>query len=109
MTSRNLAILLAITLLGGCVFVPKTYPRLEEARQLRDDTRADPRVARLASAELALAEETLERARVARATLEDPAVVDHLAYLAKQRLSIARMTAQLRSTQATAPGSTLPR
>ena len=39
--------------------------------------------------------------RVARDTLDDSAVVDHLAYVAKQRFAIARATAEWRASLAT--------
>lgn len=82
--------------LGGCAFVPKAYPRLEETRRLTQESSADPSIARLAPAELQRAQEAVERASAARNTLDDPAVVDHLAYIAKQRLAIARITAEMR-------------
>lgn len=87
--------------LGGCAFVPKDFARLDEARTMRGQAMSDARVARFAPAELASAEEALERARIARDTLDDSAVVDHLAYVAKQRFAIALATAQWRASLAT--------
>jgi len=86
---------------GGCSFVPKAYPRLEEARDAHLQAAEDPRVARHASGELKAAGEVLQRAITARATLDDPAVVDHLAYLAKQRAIISIETAQLKALEMT--------
>ena len=95
-----LSLVLASTLgLGGCAFVPKAYPRLDEARALRLEAQSDANVARFAPAELKQADEALDRAGVARDTLDDPAVVDHLAYVAKQRLAIAREVAGLRAAR----------
>lgn len=97
-----LSLVLASALgLGGCAFVPKDYPRLDEAKALRTEVQSDANVARFAGAELRKADEALDRARVARDTLDDPAVVDHLAYLAKQRLAITREAAGLRATRET--------
>ena len=97
-----LCLVLASTLgLGGCAFVPKAYPRLDEANALRVEAQSDANVARFAGAELSKADEALVRARVARDTLEDPAVVDHLTYVAKQRLAIAREAAGLRAARET--------
>lgn len=86
--------LAAATALTGCVFIPGNYPRLDEARALQAEAAADPRIVRFAAAELRKAAEVLERARIARDTLDDPAVVDHLAYVAKQRVAIAREAAR---------------
>jgi hypothetical protein len=82
--------------LGGCAFMPQDYPRLNEVRAERALVRADGPIARHAPGELLGADEVLGRAGAARDTLDDPAVVDHLAYLARQRLAIARESARLR-------------
>jgi len=60
---------------------------------------ADPRVASLAQPELAAAHELLESARAARDKLDDIAEVDHLAYLAKQRVAIGREAAVVRASE----------
>jgi hypothetical protein len=100
MEHRVVALMLAGALgLGGCAFVPKAYPRLEETRRLTQEAWADPSIARFAPAELQRAQEALDRASAARDTLDDPAVVDHLAYIAKQRLAIARITAEMRRAE----------
>jgi hypothetical protein len=78
---------------GGCAFVPKVYPRLDSSRDAYTEARTDPRLRLDAAVELKEAEELLERAEAARATLGDPALVDHLSYLAKQRVAIAREVA----------------
>ena len=83
---------------GGCSFVPHAYPRLDEAREAQLRAAADPGVALYASEELKIAAQVLERAAAARATLNDPAVVDHLAYLAKQRAAISIEVAAFRNT-----------
>ena len=105
MRSALFATFLAAALLGGCAFVPKHYARLDEARAASAATLADPRVGRFAPAELRNAEEALERARIARDTLDDPAVVEHLAYVARQRLAIARAAAEWRAALAVAEGT----
>src|SRR5258705_320385 len=50
--------------------------------------------AQFAPRELALAQEKIA---LSRRSLEDVAVVDHLAYVAKQRVAIARESAKLRA------------
>jgi hypothetical protein len=88
------ACFVALTLVaGGCAFVPKTNHRLEEVRGLHDAATRDEALARLAPAELSRAADTFQMANTAWNTQDDSAVVDHLAYLAKQRLAIAREVA----------------
>jgi hypothetical protein len=82
---------------AACAFIPQRNPRLDEARREYQHAVADPEVARYAAAELRLAAELLEQASLARDTLDDVAVVDHLAYVAKQRVAIARESAKLRA------------
>jgi len=89
-----------ILLLGGflvaaCAFVPPRNLRLEEARRAYDEAAADAAVSRSAARELAEAAALIERARITLDTLGDIAEVDHLAYLAKQHVAIARETARL--------------
>jgi hypothetical protein len=87
--------------LTACAFAPRDYPRLNEVRAERAVVRGDASVARYAPGELRAADDILEQAGHARDTLDDPAVVDHLAYVAKQRLAIAREAARLREAQET--------
>ena len=91
----------AIVLLAvaGCAFVPRHYARLDEARVAYAEALRDPVVSGFAANELKAAEEALERAGKARDTLDDPAVVDHLSYLARQRVAIAREAARARSLE----------
>jgi hypothetical protein len=84
------AVLAAGSLLSGCALVPRANARLEEARAALRDAQADPAVAALAAGELGMARTALAEADVAHDTLDDPAVVDHLAYMARQRAAIAR-------------------
>jgi hypothetical protein len=92
--SRGIAIV-AIAMIGaGCALAPRTSPRLEDARSLYRAAHGDPEIARFAPNELARAGDTFHLAEAAWNTLDDPAVVDHLAYLAKQRIAIAREAAR---------------
>lgn len=90
--------LLLAAILAGCAFVPQTNLRLEEARKIHRNARSDPQLALHASEELRMASEVMERATAAWNTLDDPAVVDHLAYLAKQRTAISQEAAVLTRT-----------
>ena len=90
----------ALVGLGACAFAPHHSARLDEARLAYDEATGDPAVAARAAAELRRAGETLERAKQARATLDDVAIVDHLAYVAKQEVAIAREVALQRGLAA---------
>ena len=87
----------------GCAFVPQASPMLDEAGIAYASASADPQIASLAQPELDAARELLERAKAARNKLDDIAEVDHLAYLAKQRVAIGREAARLRSMSGTRP------
>jgi len=95
--TRPAGIALALLVVVSCAFVPQRNTRLEEARRAFREAAADPEVARNAARELKQAAELLEEASLAQDTLGDVAVVDHLAYLATQRVAIARESAKLRS------------
>lgn len=77
--------------------MPQRNARLEEARRAYREAAADPQIALHAAAELSQAADLLEQASLARDTLDDVAVVDHLAYVARQRVAIARESAKLRA------------
>lgn len=100
MKPLRIAAALAVCLLAdGCAFIPKTYPRLEEARRQQDAALSEPLLELAAPAALGAARDAFERARAARDTLDDPAVVEHLTYIARQKLAIARATADLRAAE----------
>lgn len=94
MTSRlavSLAFAAALALAAwGCALAPKPNARLEQARQAHAQMQADARVTRLVPEAARAADEALQRAVDAWSTLQDPALVDHLAYIATQRAAIAR-------------------
>jgi hypothetical protein len=90
------AAMLACALSSGCAFVPQASRGLEEADAAYRAALSEPRLATLAAPELAAARELLDRAGAARNKLDDIAEVDHLAYLAKQRIAIGREAAVLR-------------
>ena len=99
--SAPIFLALAAALEVSCAFVPQHFARLEEARAAADEAAADPMLLQYAAAELRRARETLEQALAARDTLQDPAVVEHLAYLARQRVAIAHEAAALAAARAT--------
>jgi hypothetical protein len=80
----------ACVLATGCSVMPREHWQLTQARVAY----ADPRAILVAPREVTAAADALAAAETARATLEDPALIDHLAYLAKQRAAIAREMAR---------------
>ena len=92
-------VLAAALWLKACAFVPRANVRLDEARTALESASADAQVTLHAAAQLRQAAEFLQQGTIARDTLDDPALVDHLAYLAKQRVAIAREAAQLKASQ----------
>lgn len=78
----------------GCALAPKQNVRLEEAKSAHARLLSDASVSALAPAEARRAREALERAIITWESREDPALVDHLAYIARQRAEIAAETAR---------------
>ena len=93
------ASLAAAASLAGCAFVPARFPRLDEAHAIYAQTAANPQVPCLVPGQLAEAADALELADRARNTLDDPAHVDHLAYVASRRALIAQEAAKHAATQ----------
>ena len=86
------AALATLTGLAGCSSVPTTNARLDEARSEYQAVQASPQATTLAGSELKLASDALGQASAALARKASPADVDQLAYLARQRVGIARET-----------------
>jgi hypothetical protein len=101
----------ALAALSACALVPQENVRLEEAKASVQAISADPEAQRLAPRELNEAVEAMQRAIDASATLQDPALVDHLAYIAKQRGAIVRAHVERarNEEQARARAPSLPR
>lgn len=78
---------------SGCALSPKQNVRLEEARSAHARLLSGA-ASVLAPAETQRAREALERAVITWESREDPALVDHLAYVARQRAEIAAETAR---------------
>jgi hypothetical protein len=93
---RAMLMFMAAVSAAGCAFVPAHNVRLEEAWEAVLEARGEARVALLAPRELAGAGEALIEAESARNTLQDVALIDHLAYIARRRAAIAREAAMLR-------------
>lgn len=99
---QNLKIIsaaLAFTAIYGCSSTPKNNVALDEARTNYRSAQANPMVQKYATIELKEAGDTLARADEAFQNKNDPAVVEHIAYLAKQRSGIALARAQQRASE----------
>ena len=93
---QPLALVIA-ALLAGCGSLPNNS--LLEARSDYGQAQADPQVTALAPVELKQASDSLDRANSASNKGDSSASVDHLAYVAKQHVAIARQTASQKAAE----------
>lgn len=93
------ASLIATAVLAGCSTMPAGESPLAQARNDYNNAQANPQVTSLAASELMQARDSLEKADNASKKGEKSAVVDHLAYVTKQQVAIARETASQRAAE----------
>ncbi len=92
--------LIAVAVLSGCgATTPPKNTLLTEAHSNYNDARSNPQVAKLAALELKEAGDTLDKADTAMSKGQGSATVDHLAYLANQKVGIANETAKLKMAE----------
>jgi len=89
--------LIAIAVLAACSTAPT--PQLIEARSSYAAALNDPQVAKFAAAELRQAGAQLNEAEASATKGESEAQIDQLAYVAKQRVTIAQETARQKSAE----------
>src|SRR4051812_9470788 len=94
--NQTLAVLIA-ALLTGCSSLPTSS--LVEARADFGRAQADPQVVTLAAGELKQAGDSLDRANNASTKGDSTTSVDHLAYVTKQQVAIARETARQKAAE----------
>jgi outer membrane protein OmpA-like peptidoglycan-associated protein len=87
------------TLLAACSTTPAMNPGLEAARTDYRNAQSNSQVASLAAGELKQASDSLERANAASNRGDSVAIVDHLAYVAKQQVAIAQATANQKAAE----------
>jgi outer membrane protein OmpA-like peptidoglycan-associated protein len=107
-----ISLLLAVGALGtlaACSSMPERNVALEQAQGRYSAAQSQPQVATLAPEELKRASEALRVAEQAQANRESMAAVDHLAYLASQRVVIAQDTAASRAAEAVIAGAAAER
>ena len=81
---------IAAAILAGCSTLPASNPHLEQARSDYRAAQDDPQARDLAGGEMKQAGDALNKANEAWSRHDQPAEVNHLAYLAKQRVAIAQ-------------------
>jgi outer membrane protein OmpA-like peptidoglycan-associated protein len=91
--------LIAAAVLAGCSSLPANNSMLEEARSDYRSAQSSPQVTTLAAGELSQAGNSLDKANAAWTNDESKGQVDHLAYVAKQQVAIAREAADQRAAE----------
>jgi outer membrane protein OmpA-like peptidoglycan-associated protein len=92
--------ILASAVMAACSSVPTSDSPLAQARAEYSNAQANPQVASLAASELRQAGDSLEKANYAASKGERKETVDHLAYVARQQVAVARETAAQRASEA---------
>lgn len=91
--------LISIALLSACSTVPTPNPQLTQAKSDLSMVQSDPRTSRMAATELQQAIDSLNTANASWEREAPTEQVNHLAYLARQRVAIARETVAMRSAE----------
>lgn len=91
--------LIAAAVLSACTTMPAADSPLVQARNDYSAAQASPQVTSLAAVELRQASDSLDKANAAANKGEKATVVDHLAYVAKQDVAIARATAAQKAAE----------
>lgn len=90
------AMLVASVGLAGCASTPKDNANLAQARAAYATAQADPAVAKYAPVELKAANDAIGAAQEALKARAEPAKIDNLSYIAKQKVAITQETARLK-------------
>lgn len=93
------AFVISSTALVGCSSVPEQNATLNDARRFYQEAQNNPDVTKHAAVELQQAGAALEGAEIAWKKDNDEDLIEHLAYLAKQRAVIAQDTGKLKSAE----------
>ena len=96
----SLAVLASLALLQACSTTPTPNARLEEARSAYASAMANPQLHEGAVVEMKQAGEALARADAAWTRGDEMASVEHLAYLARQRVALAEQVGQRKLSEA---------
>ena len=90
--------LIAVAILAGCSSVPQNSS-LTDAHNRDNSASSNPQVANLAALELKDAGDSLSKADEALSKGESTATVNHLSYIAYQKVAIAQETAKRKATE----------
>lgn len=91
--------LTVVAILAGCGSVPPKNTALNDAHSIYDSARANPQVTTLAALELKEAGDSLSKADEALSKGQDIATVNHLSYLANQKVRFAQETAMRKTSE----------
>lgn len=91
--------LLCLGVLAACSSAPVTNARVDEARASLRQAESQPVTVGLSGLELRQAQEALATAEAALARSDDTTTVDHLAYLAQQRVQLLQQAGNRRSAE----------
>ena len=91
--------LIAVAIVSGCGCASTPNQSLIQAHSNYNDARSNAEITNLAPLELKDASDSLSKADLAFSNDEDKETVDHLAYLSKQQVDIARETAKRKTAE----------
>jgi outer membrane protein OmpA-like peptidoglycan-associated protein len=91
--------LIALATLAGCSSQPAKNALLDQARSDYQTAQNTPQARDFAGGEMKQADDALKLANAASERGDKPADVDHLAYLAKQRIAIAQETGRQKAAE----------
>lgn len=107
--SKYIPLAAVVIALSSCSSTPKSNATLESAHANFRIAQADPAVNKYAPIELKAADDALVKAEQALKERDKPARVEHLAYLAKQKVAIAQTQAKLKTAEAEIESGTAER
>jgi len=91
--------LIAIAILSGCSSVPPQNDALTAAHSSYDSARSNPQITNLAALELKEAGDSLNKADEAMSKGQGTDTVNHLSYIANQKVGIAQETAKRKTSE----------
>lgn len=100
---------LALTTLASCASLPESNTALDAAHARYNAAQNNPELSTQAAPELQAAAQALRTADQALKAGADTAEVDHLAYMAQQRITLAQETAASRRAEAVTAGAAAER
>lgn len=109
MRALPFVVLATAAALSACASVPTPNTALDLAHSRYATVQGDPQVSALAPEEMKRATEAMRVADLAWAGKDSTTTVDHLAYLAGQRITIAQETASSRASQSVTEGAAAER